>query len=144
MTSQPDPNEVNRQIIAEFRANAGEVGGMLEGVDMLLLHTVGAKSGAPRVNPLRYRKLTDDGGAPWATFGSGGGTSHPAWLHNLLANSETTIELGAGTFEVGARIAEGEERDGIWSAQKADEPMFVEFELAAGDRQIPVVILERR
>lgn len=144
MTSQPDPNEINRQIIAEFRANAGSVGGMLEGVDMLLLHTVGAKSGAPRVNPLRYRQLTDDGGAPWAVFGSGGGTSHPAWVHNLLANSDTTVELGAETIEVRARIAAGEERERIWSAQKAGEPMFAEFERAAGHRTIPVVILEQR
>jgi len=139
-----DPNEMNRQMIAEFRANGGEIGGMLQGVRVLLLHTVGARSGAERVNPLRYRPVGGDGKSGWAVFGSGGGPRHPAWVHNLIANPAVTIEVGSETAPVIARIAEPAERDPIWAAQKADAPLYEEFERAAGSRTIPVVILERR
>ncbi len=143
-TDANDPNELNRQLIAEFRENGGEIGGMLEGVRVLLLHTVGAKSGAARVNPLRYRLVDGDGEPRWAVFGSGGGPRHPAWYHNLLANPEVTIEVGTETIPVTARVADPTERDPIWAAQKADAPLYEEFEAAAGTRTIPVVILERR
>jgi deazaflavin-dependent oxidoreductase (nitroreductase family) len=137
-------------MIAEFRANGGEIGGMLAGVRVLLLHSVGAKSGAARVNPLRYRLVDGDGdgdgdgGDRWAIFGSGGGPSHPAWYYNLLGNPQVTIEVGTETIDATARVADREERDPIWAAQKEDAPLYEEFELAAGTRTIPVVILARR
>lgn len=139
-----DPNELNRQIIDEFRANGGNLSGMLDGVDVLLLHTTGARSGVERVNPLRFR-LTEAGGrSGWAIFGSGGAERHPAWYHNLRANPDVTIEVGTETADVTARVADRAERDRIWAAQKAAAPLYEEFERAAGDRTIPVVILERR
>ena len=130
----------NQQVIEEFRANHGRVGGRFEGWPMLLLHHTGAKSGSAYVNPLVYRKI--DGG--WAVFASKGGhTEDPAWYGNVLAHPETQIEVGDDTIDVTARDAQGEERTGIWEAQKRDMPQFAEYEETAG-RTIPVVVLEPR
>jgi deazaflavin-dependent oxidoreductase (nitroreductase family) len=128
----------NRKIIEEFRANGGQVGGQFAGAPLLLLHTVGAKSGQERVNPMMYRAV----GGNFAVFASkGGAPTNPDWYHNLRANPGVWAEIGTSTVELTARVAEGEERDQIWSAQKQDYPGFADYERNT-DRQIPVVILE--
>ena len=136
-----DRNDFNQAIIDEFRANAGKVGGGFEGAPMVLLHHTGAKSGVERVAPLVYRAEGDS----IVVFGSkGGAPSHPHWYLNLVANPDTTIEVGTETVKVRARVAEGDERERIWSAQKEAMPGFAEYEQKlAGAREIPVVILER-
>jgi deazaflavin-dependent oxidoreductase (nitroreductase family) len=132
-------NDFNDKIIEEFRANAGQVGGPFAGAPMVLLHTVGARSGAERVTPLVSQPL-DDG--TLAVFGSAAGADHhPAWFHNLVATPDVTVEVGADTRAVRARVAEGEERSRIWEAQKAAMPGFADYE-AATDRVIPVVVLD--
>lgn len=128
----------NSQIIAEFRANGGKVGGPFEGGTLLLLHTVGAKSGQPRVNPVMYQDI-GDGVAVFAT--KGGAPTHPDWYFNLLANPRVSAEIGTQTFPFVARVAEGAERDRIWEAQKRAHPGFADYETKT-TRQIPVVILE--
>ncbi len=136
-----DVNEMNRQIIDEFRANAGVVGGHFDGIPLVILHTYGAKSGQERLNPLASQRL--DGG--WAVFASAGGApKHPAWYHNVVADPDVTIEVGTETVEVRARIAEGDERATIWNRQVAAVPQFEGYEETAGDRVIPVVVLEPR
>jgi deazaflavin-dependent oxidoreductase (nitroreductase family) len=132
-------NDRNQQIIAEFRANGGQVGGQFTGRTLLLLHTTGARTGQPRVNPVVYQVVGDR----FAVFGSkGGGPTNPDWYHNLVANPRATVEVGTETFEVTARIAQGDERDRIWTRQKALYPVFAEYEQRT-PRQIPVVVLER-
>jgi deazaflavin-dependent oxidoreductase (nitroreductase family) len=132
-------HDFNEKIIEEFRANDGVVGGAFEGAPMLLLHTTGAKSGQARISPLTYRD--DDGRL--VVFGSkGGAPTHPDWYHNLVANPRADVEVGTDRFAVTARVAEGEERERLWSAQKAARPAFGDYE-GKTDRQIPVVILER-
>jgi len=131
-------SDFNARIIDEFRANAGKVGGPFEGAPMLLLHTTGARSGDERVHPLVYRSEGED----LVVFGSkGGAPTHPAWFHNLVANPDATVEVGTRTLPVRARVAEGDERDRIWSAQKADMPGFADYERNTG-RTIPVIVLE--
>lgn len=133
-----EESDWNAQIIEEFRANAGKLGGMFEGADVLLLHHTGSKTGVERVSPLGYQRI----GSAYAVFGSNSGrTSHPAWLHNLRAHPRTTAEIGTDTIEVVARVAEGDERAEIWDRQKANIPQFAEYEQTA-NRDIPVVILE--
>ena len=106
---------------------------------MVLLHTVGARSGEERVNPLVYQADGDR----IAIFGSkAGAPTHPAWYHNLLANPEVTVELGPDTVPMRARVAEPDERERIWSRQKEIMPGFADYE-ANTTRVIPVVILER-
>ena len=132
-------SDFNAAIIDEFRANGGKVGGQFEGAPMVLLHTVGARSGEERVNPLVYQADGDR----IAIFGSkAGAPTHPAWYHNLLANPDVTVELGPDTVPMRARVADGEERERIWSRQKEIMPGFADYE-ANTPRVIPVVILER-
>ena len=134
-----DVNEWNKQIIEEFRANAGEVGGPFEGMPLLILHSTGRKSGQERLNPLVYQPV--DGA--WAIFASkAGATSHPDWYHNLTADGDVSIEVGTDTVAVRARVAQGDERDRLWETQKTNAPQFAEYEQSAGDREIPVVVLE--
>ena len=133
-----DYNAWNKEVIKEFRANGGSAGGQLQGMPLLLLFNIGAKSGALRINPLAYQKV--DGG--YAIFGSKGGSpTNPAWYHNLLANPDVKIELGTETFMVRARLTEGEERERIWAQQKIDFPQFAGYETKT-TRQIPVLVLE--
>jgi deazaflavin-dependent oxidoreductase (nitroreductase family) len=130
----------NRQIIEEFRANRGRVGGGFEGRPLLLLHHQGAKTETWRVNPLAYQRL-EDGNV--AVFGSkGGAPRNPDWFHNLVANPRARVEVGTETYDVVARVAEGEERERIWDRQKQKWSGFADYELRT-KREIPVVILER-
>jgi deazaflavin-dependent oxidoreductase (nitroreductase family) len=132
-----DTNDFNAAIIEEFRANGGRVGGNFEGAPLLLLHTTGAKSGEERVNPVMYQPVAER----FAVFASkGGAPTNPAWYHNLLAHPDASVEVGTDTIAVTAREATGDERDSIWSKQKADFPGFADYE-ASTDRTIPVVIL---
>ena len=132
-------NNWNAQIIEEFRANHGKVGGRFEGRPMLLLHTVGAKSGEPRVNPMVYQ-ADGDKLVVFASFA--GRPNNPAWYHNLLAGGPASVELGTETFPVTARVTAGAERETYWSKQKQDAPVFADYERKT-TREIPVVVLER-
>jgi deazaflavin-dependent oxidoreductase (nitroreductase family) len=131
-------SDFNTQIIEEFRANGGQLGGGFAGAPVLLLHTTGAKSGQERVNPMMYRKV--DGG--YAVFASkAGAPTNPDWYHNLVANPRVQAEIGTQTLDLTARVADNAEREPIWSAQKHDYSGFGEYEDMT-TRQIPVVILE--
>jgi len=128
----------NSKIIEEFRASEGRVGGPFEGAPLLLLHTVGAKTGQQRVNPMMYQAVPDG----YAVFASkGGAPDNPDWYHNLLAHPRVTAEIGVRTVDLRARVAEGDEREKIWSAQKAAYPGFADYEQKTA-RQIPVIFLE--
>ena len=128
----------NTQVIKEFRANEGRVGGYFEEQPLLLLHHVGAKSGTARVTPLVHLTV----GERYAVFASNGGQdNHPAWYHNLIAHPYTRIEIGGATVEVTARVAGQEERTPIWDRQKQLMPGFAQYETTTS-RQIPVVLLD--
>jgi len=129
----------NTKIIDEFRATGGKVGGQFEGAPLLLLHSTGAKSGQDRVAPVVYLADGDD----LVVFASkAGADTNPDWFHNLKANPDTRVEVGADTVAVRSRVAEGEERDRLFEQQKAAYPGFADYE-AGTDRVIPVVVLER-
>ena len=128
----------NSKIIEEFRVNEGRVGGPFDGAPLLLLHTVGAKTGKQRVNPMMYQQVA--GG--YAVFASkGGAPTNPDWYHNVLAQPRVNAEIGTRTVELLARVAAGEEREKIWAAQKTAYPGFADYEQKT-TRQIPVIILE--
>lgn len=131
----------NRQIIEEFRANAGRVGGNFEGRTLLLLHHTGAKSGAAYINPLAYQRISESSVAIFAS--KGGAPTTPDWFYNLVAHPEVKVEIGTEAFAAHARVAEGAERQTIWDRQKRDWPGFAEYEeKTKGIREIPVVILD--
>ena len=134
------PADFNAEIIDEFRANEGRVGGMFEGNPLLLLHHTGAKSGETRVNPLAYQ--ADDG--RYVIFASkGGAPTNPAWYHNLLAHPDVKIEVGADTIDVHASEASGAERERLYSTQAERIPQFAEYEQQT-ERKIPVIVLTPR
>jgi deazaflavin-dependent oxidoreductase (nitroreductase family) len=128
----------NQQIIDEFRANAGHVGGPFEDIPLLILHSTGAKSGEERLHPVAYRGDGDN----YIVFASyGGRPENPDWFYNLKANPKARIEVGTETHEVVARVAQGTERDRIWDLQTKEFPGFAQYQDKT-DREIPVVILE--
>jgi len=133
-----EPVDWNAKVIEEFRANGGRVGGGFTGVPIMLLHTTGARTGHQRVNPVTYR--TVDGG--YAVFASkAGAPTNPDWYHNLVAHPDVRAEIGTELVPLRARVADDAERDPIWTAQKAENPGFQDYENRTS-RKIPVVILE--
>ena len=130
-------NDWNAQVIEEFRANGGKVGGQFEGAPLLLLHTTGAKTGKERIAPMMYQAV--DGG--WAVFASkAGAPDNPDWYHNLVAHPDASIEVGTETKAVRAEVLAGGERSAIWETQKERYPGFAGYEEQT-DREIPVVLL---
>jgi deazaflavin-dependent oxidoreductase (nitroreductase family) len=133
-------NDFNQKIIAEFRANAGKVGGPFEGAAVLLLRSTGAKSGAERINPLVY--LPD--GDHWVIIASkGGAPKHPDWYHNLIAHPDASIEVGTDTIDVEAKPVTGSERDALYARQVARFATFGDYEKKT-TRTIPVFRLTPR
>lgn len=129
----------NDNIIGEFRANEGVVGGVFEGKPILLLHHKGARTGTERVNPLMYQRVGD----AYAIFASkAGADTNPDWFHNLKAHPEVAIEVGTDKVDVHARVVEGAEHDTIWDRQKREFPQFAEYEEKTSRDRIPVIVLE--
>lgn len=103
------PNEFNQQIIDEFRANEGRVGGMFEGSPLVLLTTTGARSGKPVTTPVMY---LEDGDRYVVIASNAGADNHPAWYHNLRATPSAAVEVGTETFEAKAVFIEGRSATG--------------------------------
>jgi deazaflavin-dependent oxidoreductase (nitroreductase family) len=137
MSYNRDWDAFNRDVIAEFRANGGQVAGRKYPV--ILLTTTGAKSGRPHTTPLNYSM---DGDRIIVIASKAAAPTHPDWYHNLVAHPEAIIELGAERFAVRARAAEGPERERLFDAQAALMPFFAEYQQQTA-RQIPVIIFER-
>ena len=133
--------DFNQDLIAQFRANGGEIReGIFKGAPILLLTTTGARSGATYTTPLVY---TRDGDRLVVLASKGGAPTNPAWYHNLVANPTTTVEVGTEKFEARATVPQGEERDRLFNAQAALMPNFAEYQRRTA-RRIPVVVLEPR
>jgi len=132
-------NDLNQQVIKEFRENYGKVGGRYATVPLLLLTTAGAKSGRALTRPLAY---TRDGERFVVIASFGGGPKNPAWYHNLVAHPEATVEVGSERFRVRATVATGEERRRLYNRQAEQLPAFAEYEKKT-KRQIPVIVLTR-
>ena len=134
-----EADDFQKNVITEFRANGGKVGGMFEGQPMLLLTTTGAKSGQPRLIPLVY---TTDGERLVVIASKGGAPTNPDWFRNLVANPTVTVEVGSETFQARASVAASPERERLYDQQAALMPGFAEYQRKT-TRQIPVVVLER-
>jgi len=131
----------NDDVIAEFRANEGKVGGHWEGRTLLLLTTKGRKSGREFTTPVVY--TTDDGRL--VVYGSNGGSrEHPDWYLNLVADPNVTVEVGRDRYAATAVALVGAERDRLWAEHAARWPHFDDYQASAGDRTIPVVAISRR
>jgi F420H(2)-dependent quinone reductase len=126
---------------AVYRATNGVVGHRFPGSPpMLLLDHVGARSGVKRTSPLAYGR---DGDNLVLIASKGGYPKNPAWFHNLLANPDTTVQVGSQVRNVRVRVARGEERERLW-ALMVDLYRAYEGYRKRTEREIPVVVLEPR
>lgn len=124
-----------------FRATGGRLGGTFRyGAPVLLLTTIGRKSGQPRTAPLLY--LEDDG--RYVIVASKGGMSHhPLWFHNLVANPQVQVEVGGQKLAMTARPATDDEKAALWPKLVKMYPDYADYQ-ARTERNIPVIILTRR
>jgi deazaflavin-dependent oxidoreductase (nitroreductase family) len=130
---------LNKRVVEEIRAHAGRVGSALSGRDMLLLTTVGAKTGLPRLSPLVYFTIDDK----MLIVGSFAGNDvAPGWVHNLRANPFAHVEVGIESYDVTGRELPGPERDAAYPKIVDIEPGFGVYE-ARTKRIIPLFELKR-
>jgi F420H(2)-dependent quinone reductase len=126
---------------AIYRASRGLIGHRLPGAPpMLLLDHVGAKSGVQRTSPLVY---TVDGPNLVLVASKGGYPKHPAWFHNLVANPDTTVQVGSSHRKVHARMADPDERARLWPMVLNTYGGYAAYQKHT-EREIPLVILEPR
>jgi deazaflavin-dependent oxidoreductase (nitroreductase family) len=135
----PDQNAYNRQIIEAFRANRGKTDGPFAASPLLLLTTIGARSGLPRTSPLMY---IPDGDHLLVLASNYGAPKHPDWYHNLLVHPNVTVEVGSETFRATATTLVGIEREQAWTRLVERYPSFVGLQTKT-PRQIPLVALKR-
>jgi deazaflavin-dependent oxidoreductase (nitroreductase family) len=133
------PN-LNEQVIDDFRANGGRVGGPYEGAPIILVHHAGARTGTKRVSPLAYFPQED--GRMVIVASKQGALENPAWYHNLKANPRIDVEVGAETFPVVVEEITGEERDAVWAGIVAMAPGVGEYQKMMS-RTIPLLRLTR-
>ncbi|WP_063798037.1 nitroreductase/quinone reductase family protein [Streptomyces sp. 150FB] len=132
-------SDMNAPVIAEFRANGGVVGGHFEGKHLLLLHTVGRRSGKEYINPMVY---TTDSGSFLTSASNGGADKEPLLVSNLEAMSEVTIEVGERTLRAKPTVwREGPERDRLYAVMVDYWPDFREYETHTS-RAFPVIQLD--
>ena len=130
----------NQDLIADLRANRGKAtSGPFQGRQVLILTTIGAKSGERRENPLAYSRSGDD---LVVIASKGGAPSHPAWFHNLVANPTVKVEVDGDAFEAEARVAQGGEHDRLYAAHAELMPAFNDYQQRTS-RKIPVVVLKK-
>jgi deazaflavin-dependent oxidoreductase (nitroreductase family) len=133
-------NDFNSRNIAEFRRNHGKVGGYFKGAPLLLLDTIGARTGRSHIVPVMYLK----DGERYLVFASKGGSdTNPDWYHNLKAHPYIKIEVGDETIDVHAEVIVGPERDTFYGRQAALYPAFAGYQRQT-KRIIPVIALTRR
>ncbi|MCU1472260.1 nitroreductase/quinone reductase family protein [Amnibacterium sp.] len=134
------PSSWNDQVIAEFRANNGTVARF--GRNLVLIHHIGAKTGAERIAPARA--IRDDHDSWLVAASKGGAPDNPAWYYNLIANPDVRIETpDDGIVAVHAEVLSGAARDAGWERFKEAAPGFRDYEQKTS-RVIPVVLLRRR
>jgi deazaflavin-dependent oxidoreductase (nitroreductase family) len=125
-----------------LRVSRGRLGGRLGRLRFLVLHHVGARTGADRQDTLLYRAHGED---IVIVASKGGGVRNPAWLHNLRAHPDVLVDLPGGgpPVAVRAREVDGPEREELWRFMVAMWPFYATYQRNT-DRLIPVVVLERR
>ncbi|MEV8504798.1 nitroreductase family deazaflavin-dependent oxidoreductase [Actinoplanes sp. NPDC051475] len=135
----PGFEDFQRNLIAEFRANGGKVGGMFADANLCLLTTTGARTGEPRTTPLGYVEID---GQAMVVASAAGSDRHPAWYHNIRKNPQVTVEVGPDAYTAEAVIPPPAERDQLFAEVSKVAPGYADYQ-AQTDRVIPVVKLRR-
>jgi deazaflavin-dependent oxidoreductase (nitroreductase family) len=130
-----------------YRVSGGRIGHRIPVLKapMLLLDHVGAKSGVVRTSPLLYIPIAEsEGDDVFIVASKGGYPKNPAWLYNLRAHPETTVQIGRERRAVRAREASPQERERLWPKALELYPTYADYQARSKGRQIPLVVLERR
>lgn len=134
----------NTQVIAEFRANDGKVGGPFDGAPIVLIHHRGRTSGREYVAPVMYLAEESDPETIFVFASKAGAPTNPEWYHNLVAAGSGVVEVGSETYPVRVTEVSGPERDRVYAEQAGRYPGFAEYaDKVAGVRTIPVLALRR-
>lgn len=123
--------------VAIYRLTGGFLGGKLGKQSILLLHSVGARTGRKRITTLSYFRQDKNFLVVASNWGK---SKHPGWYHNLLANPRTTIQVKAKTIEVLARPAQADEYPRLWQLVTSQNDQYVRYQHGL-NRHIPIVIL---
>jgi len=138
-TYQPSPSDRVREQVALYEATDGREGNTLEGRPVVILTTIGAKTGNIRKNPVMRIK---EGDTYVAIASNAGATSHPSWYRNLIAHPEVSLQDAATVYQLRARQVHGAEQVRWWRVAESFWPYFPEYRAKAGAREIPVMLLE--
>lgn len=130
-------SDFNHDIISEFRTNGGRVGGVFDGARLLLLTTIGVRTGTPHTTPVGH--LPDEDRV-LVIASAAGAPRHPDWFHNLVAHPRVTVEDGVFTYEADATVLTGQERNRMFARAVESDPGWAEYQ-ARTARVIPVVAL---
>jgi deazaflavin-dependent oxidoreductase (nitroreductase family) len=136
----PDLSLFGDEHVRRYEETDGEVGYLWNGATILVLTTTGRKSGEPRKFALIYDSRGDD---LVVVASKGGAPDHPGWYENLLAHPDASVQVRGERFDVRARTAEGAEREELWRLMNRSWPNYDTYATRT-DREIPVVVLERR
>jgi deazaflavin-dependent oxidoreductase (nitroreductase family) len=135
-----DWDTFNADVIAEFRSNGGEVA-RFGGLPVVIVHTIGARSGTVREVPLIPVFLDDQ----MLLFGTAAGSpAHPAWYFNLRAHPRVTVEYGTETYTADVALLPDADADRLVSRQAESAPQLAEYVASASPRVIPVFSINRR
>jgi len=138
--TESDDNLFGAEHVRVYRETGGERGYHWRGAKVLLLTTTGRTSCEQRTTPL----IHGVDGDRWIVIASkGGAPDHPAWYLNLQAEPRTEIQVEGDVIPVVSTTAEGDERSRLWAAMLDQWPAYDEYQ-SKTDREIPVVVLERR
>jgi deazaflavin-dependent oxidoreductase (nitroreductase family) len=136
--ANPIMNWVNSRIVGRIRRRGGKLGG----ANLLVLNTVGKKTGAQRANPVGW--FPGDDGTWLIVASAGGSVRNPAWFYNLAGNPDrVSIDVEGSNVSVAAEQLHGEDRDRAWASITTAAPRFMQYETKT-DRQIPIIRLTRR
>jgi F420H(2)-dependent quinone reductase len=135
---EPSPEQWVRDQVEKYESSGGTEATTLRGVPVVVVTSVGAKSGKLRKNPLM--RVEHEGA--YALVGSqGGAPSHPRWYHNIVANPTVEIQDGPDRREYSVRLADGEERAAWWERAVDVWPAYADYQ-AKTEREIPVFVAE--
>jgi deazaflavin-dependent oxidoreductase (nitroreductase family) len=120
-----------------YRATGGKLFGRMGKSPILLLNTVGRKSGKKRTSPLLYAM---DGEDFVIIASKGGASAHPAWYLNLMANPEATVEIEDREVRIRAEEADSEEKSRLWQKMVEMYPAYDAYQEKT-EREIPLLVL---
>ncbi|OYN77959.1 nitroreductase family deazaflavin-dependent oxidoreductase [Mycolicibacterium sphagni] len=136
---EPSPADRIRDQVALYEATDGQEGGTLEGRPVVILTTIGAKTGNVRKNPVMR---IEEGDTYVAVASNAGAANHPAWYRNLIAHPEVSLQDGASIHRLRAREVHGVDKAHWWTVAESFWPHFPEYRARAGNREIPIMLLE--